>query len=478
MDRILHVEEENMIALYQASLNGCVNTLNTLIQRDPLILNKVSLTSFSETPLHITALLGHLEFSRVLVSKKPKLAEEVDSLRRTPLHLASAECHTETVKALLQANGNVCLAIDQDERIPLHLAAMRGRTEIIKELIIARQESIRVRLNGDSVLHLCVRYNHLHALKLLVESSNCDEFLNSKDHDDNSILHLAVMLKQTKAIKYLLSVPQIKREVNATNRIGYTALDVLEVCPRDFKCFEIQNILKEAGVRRSTDLNSFLPPTPSGIGVDEAQPLQSGHRSRSRFKRWWEYVPLFLVKHLKRQGNWVEETRGTLMLVATVIATMTFQAGISPPGGVWQEKHKVGTSVLAYFDPDDFQVFLSFNTISFIASVCVLFLVISGFPLTSKFVIWFLTYSMSVSIASLVLAYKQALSLVTPNEVTYLHVLHYRFNPNSLAKILTYILIGVAWIVNLIHIIAPLSWMVKKLRNFICKSIRGPLLKT
>jgi ankyrin repeat protein len=115
---------------------------------------------------------GHLEFSRALVSKKPKLAEEVDSLGRTPLHLASAEGHTEIVKALLQANTDVCLAFDQDGRIPLHLAAMRGRIEIIKELIIARRESIRVNLNGDSVLHLCVRYNHLDALKLLVESAN------------------------------------------------------------------------------------------------------------------------------------------------------------------------------------------------------------------------------------------------------------------------------------------------------------------
>jgi ankyrin repeat protein len=56
-----------------------------------------------------------------------------------------------------------------------------------------------VNLNGDTVLHLCVRYNHLDALKLLVQSTNGDElFLNSKNHDGNSILHLAVMLKQIK----------------------------------------------------------------------------------------------------------------------------------------------------------------------------------------------------------------------------------------------------------------------------------------
>jgi ankyrin repeat protein len=110
---------------------------------------------------------------------------------------------------LLQANKNICLAIEQYERIPLHLATMRGRIEIIKELVIARQESIRVNLIRDSVLHLCLRYNHLDALKLLVESANGDElFLNSKDHDGNSILHLAVMLKQMKVNQCLwLSTP-------------------------------------------------------------------------------------------------------------------------------------------------------------------------------------------------------------------------------------------------------------------------------
>jgi len=196
MDR-RHDEEENMVALYEASLNGCVRTLNTLIQRDALILNKVSLTSLSETPLHIATLLGHLEFCKVLVSKKPKFAEEVDSLGRTPLHLASAEGHTKIVQELLQANADVCLARDQDGRIPLHLATMKGRIEIIEQLIIARRESIRMNLDGDSVLHLCVRYNHLNALKLLVVLANCEEsFLSSKDHDGNSILHLAVMLKQ------------------------------------------------------------------------------------------------------------------------------------------------------------------------------------------------------------------------------------------------------------------------------------------
>ena len=52
----------------------------------------------------------------------------------------------------------------------------------------------------STVLHLCVKYNQLEALKLLVESvSDEGEFLNSKGHEDgNTILYLAVMLKQIK----------------------------------------------------------------------------------------------------------------------------------------------------------------------------------------------------------------------------------------------------------------------------------------
>jgi ankyrin repeat protein len=198
MDRRLAEEEKTIAELYEASRKGCVSTLTTLIQRDARILDRVSLTSFSETPMHLAALHGHLEFSKLLLSKKPTLAKEVDSLGRTPLHLASAEGHSEIVKALLQVNIAVCLASDQHERIPFHFVVMRGRIEIIEELIRAQPESIQKNLNGGSVLHLCVQYNHQDALEWLVKSADCDELLNSKNHDGNSILHLAVMLKQIK----------------------------------------------------------------------------------------------------------------------------------------------------------------------------------------------------------------------------------------------------------------------------------------
>ncbi|KAG6721308.1 hypothetical protein I3842_03G107700 [Carya illinoinensis] len=423
---MMDTSHDYTVALYEASLDGSVSTLDTLMQRDRLILHKISLTSFTETPLHIAALLGHLQFTNALLRRKPQLVEKVDSSGRTALHLACAEGHTQVVKALLQANMDMCLVSDQEGRIPLHLAAMRGHVEVIKELLIAHPGSIsRVNLYGDNVLHLCVRYNCLDALKLLVESVNDEDFVNSKDNDGNSVLHLAAMLGQMKTIKYLVSIPELKRKANAINRIGNTALDVSETCHRDFKCLQIQDILKAAGVRRSKDLNSSLLPA---LHDAEAQSAQSIIEKRLVLSRFWKWV-----KHvdLQRQGSWIDETRGTLMLVATVIATVTFQAGLNPPGGVWQDSNNGADA----------------------PALNVLLVIICGSSLRNKFVIWLLTLTMFIAIWAMALTYFNAANLVNP-KLPYFHK-HY-----------TPIWSVVFLVTGAIHIIRLLVWTGKLLFQF------------
>ena len=159
--------------------------MSWLIEKDLHFLHRISLTSFSETPLHISALVGHLEFSKALL--------------RCPLHLCSPEGHIEINQALLHANNNACFICDKDGRIPLYYAAQRGRVDVVRELITAQPNSTRVMVDGkETILHLCVKYDQLEALKLLVEPvSDEGEFLTSKDHiSGNTIFHLAVILKQ------------------------------------------------------------------------------------------------------------------------------------------------------------------------------------------------------------------------------------------------------------------------------------------
>ncbi|XP_050220444.1 ankyrin repeat-containing protein ITN1-like [Mercurialis annua] len=346
--------EDDMKNLYEASIKGDTSTLNILLQKDPLILHRISLSTFTESPLHISSLLGHADFAKSLLNQKPKLAAELDSQGQSPLHMASAEGNMEIINVLLSINADVCLVPDQNGRIPIHLAVMRGRTEVIQQLIRACPESSRAKTNGgDTVLHLCVKYSHLESLKLLVPFFSEDaEFLNSMDNDGNSVLHLAVIMKQVETIKYLVSIPDIKVE--------------------------------------ATTLSSIFKEYPINI-----KKFPSGQNSNNS----------------ENGGDWLEKARGNLMVVATVIAGMAFQAAMNPPGGVWESDNKecftsegqmrtckAGTSILAYTDKTRHHQFILDNTISFSASLTTIFLLISGVPLKKKVYIWILLMGMCVAL--------------------------------------------------------------------------------
>lgn len=106
----------------------------------------------------------------------------------------------------------------------------------------------------------------------------------------------------------------------------------------------------------------------------------------------------WFVKYLNRQGDWLEKTRGNLMVAATVIAGMSFQVMVNPPGGVWQQdycssgnqtgtsstcKAKAGTSVLEH-ESSKRGFYLGMvisSTVSFSASMSLILLVISGLRL-------------------------------------------------------------------------------------------------
>ncbi|MCD9643230.1 hypothetical protein HAX54_030490 [Datura stramonium] len=405
--------------LYEATVQGDVRALQELLQQDALILDRLTLTYFDETPLHLAALRGHTEFVRLIMAQNPQLAAELDTRKSSALHIASAKGYLQIIKMLLALNAEMCLARDRDGRTPLHLAAIKGRVEVIKELIhVNPREALGMTINGENILHLCVKHNQLEVLKVLMEIGWDHEFLNAKDSDGRNILHLAVADKQIETVKYLLKTIQI--DVNAMDRNGNTTLDILAQSWRDMNDLSIGECLREAGGLRAKDISVSVIQSSTKISND------SGGNNHSPVSSSPAYLGENQAQNPPSKGDWLSKKRETIMVVASLITTMTFQAGVNPPGGVWQENenlddrgilsHKEGEAVMAYNHARPYRYFLRANTIAFVSSLSTILLLISELPFRRRLFIWGLMVIMWLIVTSTTLTYGIAIYILTPKK--------------------------------------------------------------
>ncbi|KAL6622932.1 hypothetical protein ACP70R_032811 [Stipagrostis hirtigluma subsp. patula] len=86
----------------------------------------------------------------------------------------------------------------------------------------------------------------------------------------------------------------------------------------------------------------------------------------------------------KAKDNATLNTHNLVMLLATLVVSITYQAGLDPPGGLWpddRDGHKLGDPVLLTTHPTRYKVFFYSNSAAFVASLIVIIMVQSKFLL-------------------------------------------------------------------------------------------------
>uniref|UniRef100_A0A3N7FGT0 Uncharacterized protein n=1 Tax=Populus trichocarpa TaxID=3694 RepID=A0A3N7FGT0_POPTR len=343
------------------SYPGDVNALLELIQEDPLTLHTVTVTT-SNTPLHVAALLGHAQFAMAAMQNCPGLADELNQQGFSPIHLASAKGHWEIVRDMLIRRPDLALIKDEDGKNPLHTAATKGRVQVLREVFsIASAQELTPK--GENALHVAVKHNQHKALETLIQLANQiqvgDELVNAKDEDGNTVLHLACAAKNSKIVKLLVS-DQTNVEVNAVNSEGLTALDIcVTSMAGSNELEEIQEVLRSAGAEVSGRLVQAV------VSNQRQQALSREDRSLT-------------------SRNYTDSLRNGIGVLAVLFATLSFQLGMNPPGGSWQDwgssttpnflnvTHKPGKSISWELQKSEALTFFLANAICFFTSLTIL----------------------------------------------------------------------------------------------------------
>ncbi|KAI9119872.1 hypothetical protein K1719_009261 [Acacia pycnantha] len=168
--------------------------------------------------------------------------------------------------------------------------------------------------------------------------------------------------------------------------------------------------------------------------------------------------------------------RGNLSLVSTVIASITFQSLINPPGGSIQQglsrdplnealnctmlsnnqSYCPGEAVSSFHHRDEFLGYVICNTICFMSSLSVTLLLVSGLPMKNKAVIWLLSIGMCDTLTTLALAYFNALAMVMPDHLRRNNA----FSITLVASILAWC--GLLVLIMVLITLRLIIWIVKK----------------
>ncbi|KAK4414303.1 hypothetical protein Salat_2843300 [Sesamum alatum] len=383
--------------LSEAARHGNLDVLENLLRENPSVLADIRLTSLAESLLHVATKSGQLSFVHELMKLDPGIAAELNKDGFRALDIAVIIDNLEMVKQILSFDQGLCLLKGKDQRIALHYAAIKGRTKIINELLHSCPDSIEeVTVHGETALHLAVKSYQFDAFSALVkwmERLSKVPIVNMGDGDGNTVLHLAVSTKQYVCIKLLLSKNSITAatiEVNARNSNGLTALDLLDI--QDSYDLKIRQKLESAGA--VTAPSSVSTTTESSGNFKRTIKLKHDLQPQPS-KNWFKYFKF------QMQRDSPGDTRNALLVVAALIATVCFQAGINPPSGILNKPPPPspptqtfqpppfagpgGVSALAaaaaiFGSHAELFSFFFANSLALTASMCIIIYLTSGFP--------------------------------------------------------------------------------------------------
>ncbi|KAF9595992.1 hypothetical protein IFM89_006919 [Coptis chinensis] len=340
--------------MHEAARNCHLEIVISLIKEDPELLCIIN--DVGESPLHVAVEAGKLDvieemlkaehcsykgpngrtalhaaliykkpgIAKILLEKRLELVKEADDNRRTPLHFVSAFGFLNSMQMLLENDISTSYFLDKSGSAPIHIASQYGRLDIIKEFVNRRPE-LKDLLDGrgQNMLHIAIKSQHWKVVKYILNERGFDGLLNGQDKDGNTPLHEAAITGNPYIVNILVKHKRV--DVMALNNTRLSALDIA------------RSQYQERTERKALVLSTLLH-------VSIANPRSYNCETLRKEINYCFENQLESIESYKKKGE-------VLLVVATLVATVTFAAGFTMPGGYNQtddekvDKHE-GMAVL------------------------------------------------------------------------------------------------------------------------------------
>ncbi|XP_028790314.1 protein ACCELERATED CELL DEATH 6 isoform X2 [Neltuma alba] len=281
-----------------------------------------------------------MNYCEKILRKNSELVYLKDQRGGTTLHLAASRGNLEVVRTIFNACPLNALEWDLKGRLPIHIACKKGHVNLVKEFVEKPEPWFdpmdSMNQKGQNILHIAAKEGKDKVVKYILREKKLEKLLNMRDKNGNTPLHLASKYLHPKTL--LLLTQEKRLNINLVNKEGMTARDIVMLrrrIPPTFREFLSFTILKSIGT-----------------------PLSENGR---RIRRSHTEPP---------QIGWIKDRVSTILLVAILVATVTFAAGFTMPGGVYgfDEKEAKKRGMATFLNKYMFQLFTICDVIAMYSS--------------------------------------------------------------------------------------------------------------
>ncbi|KAJ9701421.1 hypothetical protein PVL29_006672 [Vitis rotundifolia] len=337
--------KENDTALHEAVRYHHPEVVKLLIEEDPEFTYGANLSG--GTPLYMAAERGFRDLVKMIIENTTLIPPaHTGPMRRTALH-AAVVCHDPITHILFinlrYSYPDLTKEVDENGWSPLHCAAYLGYVSIVAKLLDNSDKSVvylRVKnYDNKTALHIAATRGRKRTAKLLV--SHYPDCCEQVDINGNNVLHLIMM--QRRFFKRLIKIRwmNVGALINEKNVKGQTPLHLLADSQLRFRSDYIRNKKVDKMALTNQNLTALdVISLAEDLTGRKGGIIQSLKQSKARVG------PLLWQKTMKKGKNssqrirvkgsdisFLRKVSDSHMLVATLVATVSFAAGFTLPGG-------------------------------------------------------------------------------------------------------------------------------------------------